>query len=73
MRMGKLKKMRKKMLGAAARTTNRVELLGTRPRVVFSSRSVVVDTEWDLINAPQGMKKFNVVFVSNVYVVVYNM
>ena len=55
MRMGKLKKIRKKMLGAAARTTNRVELLGSRPRAVFSSRSVVVDTEWDLINAPEGM------------------
>ena len=54
MRMGKLKKIRKKMLGAAARTSNRVELLGTRPRAVYSSRSVVVDTEWDLITSPEG-------------------
>ena len=52
--MGKLKKLRKKMLDTAARTTNRVELSASRSRAVFSSKSIVVDTEWDLINTPEG-------------------
>ena len=58
--MGKLKKLRKKMLGAAARTTNRVDLIGSRPRTGFSSQSVVVDTEWDLITAPEGMPQTSI-------------